>query len=232
MSKNLEKLKQVESLPIFPLPLVLMPNELVPLHIFEDRYQKMLADVASAGDMFGIVYFEPVESFIDRPVVGSIGCLAEVRDRDTMADGRSNIVVLGTTRFQLSEYADTDEPYLVAEVEFFEDAEEDPSIVDPLADEVFAVFERIAKAAFAMSGNRSRFPEITRTDPESFSFLTASAFSFDNDYKAGLIEMTSTVERLEKLHTVMKKAVRQMEETAGIQKAAQTNGHSKKKLDI
>ena len=232
MSKTLEKLREIKSLPIFPLPMVLMPNELMPLHIFEERYRTMLSDVAGSNNFFGINMFEPEDQFVTRPEIGSVGCIAEIRDRQTMDDGRSNIITLGGARYRLVDYLDTPSPYLVAEVEFFEDDPEDPAVVDPLADEVFTIFERIAKAAFEMSGSRGRFPEITRTDPESFSFLTAAAFNFENDHKYRLIEMTSTTVRLEELKRILSAAVVRMEENAGIKKAAQTNGHSHKKLDI
>jgi Lon protease-like protein len=52
MSELLEKFSGIKHLPIFPLPLVMVPGELVPLHIFEERYRKMLRDV-EAGDRPG-----------------------------------------------------------------------------------------------------------------------------------------------------------------------------------
>lgn len=232
MSEALEKLRDVDRLPIFPLPLVLMPNELLPLHIFEDRYQKMLRDIEHTGNMFGVTFFEPVETFLDRPEIGSIGCVAEVRDAQSMPDGRSNIITLGTVRYRLIDVLDSGEPYFVGNVEFFEDQEEDAEVLGPLSDNVFETFERIAKAAFKMSGNRGRFPEIARTDPESLSFLAAAAFNFENSLKYRLVEMTSTVERLKRLREILEKTVEQMEESAEIQSVAKTNGHSKKRLDL
>ena len=59
MSEALEKVLGIERLPLFPLPLVRLPNEILPLHIFEDRYQQMLSDVEAANKMFGVLLFEP-----------------------------------------------------------------------------------------------------------------------------------------------------------------------------
>ncbi len=232
MTERLEKMAGVDRLPIFPLPLVLLPNEMLPLHIFEDRYQAMLADIADTGSMFGITLFEPNEAFIERPDLDTIGCVAEVRDIETLDDGRANIVVVGLVRYRLLGYADTRTPYLMGEVEFFEDDAESPATLDPLADEVFKIFERVAKAAFKLSGKRGTFPAIARTDPESFSFLCSAAFSFENEFKYRLLETTSTVERLEKLREVLVKAAGELESSADIRHAAETNGHSKKKLDL
>jgi len=129
----------------------------------------------------------------------------------------------------------TDRPsglYLIGEVEFFEDETENNNELDPLADEVFALFERMAKAAFKMSGNRGSFPEIQRADPEALSFLITAAFNFENEKKYQLLETTSTSERLRNLKDVLDHAVGQMEESADIQSISRTNGHSKKKIDL
>jgi ATP-dependent Lon protease len=232
MSENLEKLRGVDRLPVFPLPLVLLPNEMLPLHIFEDRYQEMLADISHTGNMFGITLFEPAQPFIERPALDTIGCVAEVREIEKLDDGRANIVVLGLVRYRLLGYAETGSGYLTGELQFFDDDVEDPAKLEPLADEVFRIFERVAKAAFKLSGKRGAFPEIARTDAESFSFLCSAAFSFENELKYRLLETTSTVERLEKLRDVLVKAAGGLEESAEIRHAAETNGHSKKKLDL
>lgn len=232
MSEALDKVRGIRHLPLFPLPLVMLPNELLPLHIFEDRYRQMLRDVEQTGKFFGVTLFEPIESSIERPPLGSIGCVAEIRESELLEDGRSNILALGLVRYRLVDYSDAGEPYLVGEVEYFEDADGDPEIVGPLAEDVFGLFERMAKAAFKMSGSRGHLPEIQRTDPESLSFLITAAFNFDNEKKYRLLEMTSTSERLEELQQVLEKTVDQIEESADIQTVAKLNGHSKKKLDI
>ncbi len=232
MSEALEKVAGITHLPIFPLPLVMLPNELLPLHIFEDRYRQMLRDVEQEGNFFGVTLFEPQESFIEMPPVGTVGCVAEIRESETLPDGRSNILTLGIARYRIANYMDAGEPYLVAEIEFFEDEKEPASEVGPLADEVFGLFERMAIAAFKMSGNRGRLPEIQRTDAEALSFLITAAFNFDNDKKYGLLEMTSTLGRLTELQEVLNQAVGQIEESAEIQSVSRTNGHSKKKIDI
>lgn len=232
MSEALDKVKGIHHLPLFPLPLVMLPKELLPLHIFEDRYRKMLADVQREHQFFGITCFEPNESFIERPAIGTIGCVAELRDVDTLPDGRSNIVTLGIVRYRLMEYVDTDEPYLIGDVEYFEDDPEESNVIEPLADEVFALFERLAKAAFKMGGSRGTFPEIQRTDPESMSFLITAAFNLENANKYSMLAMASTSERLTKLREILLRTVDQMEESADIQTVARQNGHSKKKIDI
>jgi Lon protease-like protein len=231
MSQGLEKVRGLRHLPIFPLPLVLLPGEILPLHIFEEKYKQMLVDVSDERNLFGITLFEPTEAYIDRPTVGSIGCVAEIREAETLQDGRSNIVIMGVARYRLTDYVESGDPYLVGDLEFF--ADDDPAgDVAGLADEVFGLFDRIAKAAYRIGGSRGRSPELERTDPESLSFLVTAAFNFENDRKYHLLEMTSTHKRLVELKAVLDQAVLQMEESAQIQTASRLNGHSKKKLDV
>ena len=232
MSEALEKVSGIKHLPLFPLPLVLLPNELLPLHIFEPRYRQMLKDVALRKNMFGVSFFNPQESFIEKPTAGSVGCVAEVREAQTMPDGRSNILTIGIVRYRLIDYVDGGEPYLLGDVEFFEDEKEDGKVLNPLADEVFRLFRRIALAAHKLGGERGTFPDVAQTEPEALSFLVTAAFNLEPDLKYQLLETRSTVERLERLKEILVSSVGKMEESAEIHKIARTNGHSKKKIDI
>ena len=210
----------------------MLPNELLPVHIFEDRYRKMLSDVEREGKLFGVTFFDPQQSFVEKPATGTVGCVAEIRESETLPDGRSNILTFGLIRYRLIDYVDADEPYLVGEVEFFEDDKDDAKELDPLSDKVFALFERMAKAAFKMSGNLGQLPEIQRADAEALSFLITAAFNFENDKKYQMLAMTSTLERLKQLKEVLDTAVIRLEESAEIQSVSRTNGHSKKKIEL
>lgn len=232
MSDALEKVAGITELPIFPLPLVLLPNEIVPLHIFEPRYRQMLVDLPDYRNMFGVSMFEPGLDAPDRPPFETIGCVAEIREAEPLDDGRSNILVIGVVRYRVVEYVYGLHEYLLASVDFFEDDPFDAETVPPIADEVFVLFERMANAAFRLSGSRGRFPEIQQTDPESLSFLITAAFNFENEVKYRLLAMTSTADRLIYLKEVLEKAVVQVEQSADINTVARTNGHSKKKIDF
>jgi len=232
MSEAFEKVAGIRHLPIFPLPLVLLPNELLPLHIFEERYRKMLADVEADKHLFGITFFNPTEDFIEKPEIGTVGCVAEVRDVQMLPDGRSNIVTTGVIRYRLNDYIEAGELYLVGDVEFFEDEAEDEEALNPVADEVFGLFRRIAKAAHRLSGERGVFPDIPQAEPEQLSFLVTAAFNLEAAMKYELLETRSSVERLTRLREILVQAVDKMEDNAEVQKIARTNGHTKKKIDL
>src|ERR1044072_3756305 len=157
MSDASEKVVGIKHLPLFPLPFVLLPNELLPLHIFEPRYRQMLKDIGLEKNLFGVTYHNQEETLSEKPLIDTIGCVAEVRELQSLPDGRSNILSIGVIRYRLLDYVDTGDPYFVGDLEFFEDEEEDEAILKPLSDEVFRLFRRIAKAAHKLSGERGRF---------------------------------------------------------------------------
>lgn len=232
MSEELEKVLGIKQLPIFPLPLILLPHEILPLHIFEERYRKMLKDIELKKNMFGISLFAPQDEFAEKPALGTVGCVAEIRESQMMEDGRSNILTIGLVRYHLIDYIDEGEPYLVGDVEFFEDEPEDEAILNPLADEVFDLFTRVAKAAHKLSGQQGDFPKIPQAPPEQLSFLVSAAFNLDNEIKYKMLELRSTSDRLTELKDILGQAVTQVEESANINKISRTNGHAKKKIDI
>ncbi|MEO6588756.1 MAG: LON peptidase substrate-binding domain-containing protein [Pyrinomonadaceae bacterium] len=232
MSDAIEKVLGITQLPIFPLSIVLMPSEVLPLHIFEERYRQMLEDVELKKNLFGLSYFNPQETFEEKPETGTVGCVAEISGVQKMPDGRSNVLSVGVIRYRIMEYVQTDDPYIVAEVEFFEDLSEDTEILTPLADEVFSLFNRVAKAAHNISGQQGEFLEIPQAEPEQLSFLISSAFNLEKELKYKMLETRSTMERLENMKTILVKAVKKIEDSANIHKISQTNGHSKKKINF
>jgi len=232
MSEALEIVAGIRHLPIFPLPLVLLPNELLPLHIFEPRYRQMLKDIGLEKNLFGVTYFNQENTLSEKPPVDTIGCVAELRELQSLPDGRSNILSIGVIRYRLLDYVDSGDPYFVGDVEFFEDYEEDETVLAPLSDEVFRLFRRIARAAHKLSGERGRFPDIPQAEPQALSFLVTAAFNLEPEMKYKMIEIRSTIERLERLREILKQTVGKMEESADIHKISQTNGHAKKKIDL
>ena len=78
MSDALDKVRGVRELPLFPLPVVLFPGVPMPLHVFEERYRRLLADVRVTNNLFGLPFFDEAESAEGRPAVGHVGCAAEV----------------------------------------------------------------------------------------------------------------------------------------------------------
>src|SRR4029079_18746362 len=80
---------RISDLPVFPLPLVLLPGELLPLHIFEPRYRELVGRCLAGPGPFGVV-------LDDDSGVREVGCLArDLTVLERLADGRLNVVVSG-----------------------------------------------------------------------------------------------------------------------------------------
>jgi ATP-dependent Lon protease len=232
VSEATDKVRGINELPVFPLPVVLFPGVPLPLHIFEPRYRQMLTDIHFSNDLFCVAYFDPSVSENDVPPAGHVGCVAEVTETQTFPDGRSNILTLGVIRYRIESYAERGDPYLVARVSYFEDDDEDQSLLAESAREVAETFTRIAQAVRTLNDERANLPDISDTEPQRLSFLVAAAMEIDAEVKQELLELTSTSVRLERLRGMLSLAVKSYEERARMHELAKGNGHSGRKIEI
>jgi Lon protease-like protein len=192
----------------------------------------MLEDVRSQDNLFGLSYFDESSSVLDLPPAGHVGCVAEVREIQELADGRSNILTVGLVRYRLEAYRETSEPYLVGRASFFEDEVEDSDFLAPRAQHVMDLFLRIARAVRSINDERAQLPDLPETDPEHLSFLVASAIELDLGIKQELLELNYTSERLKRLRDLLARTVNGYEERARIHTLAKGNGHSNRKVNI
>jgi ATP-dependent Lon protease len=232
MSEAMDKVRGVRELPLFPLPVVLFPGVPLPLHIFEPRYREMLADIRIGNNLFGLSYFDSSTSEKEVPPIGHVGCVAEVSEEQALPDGRSNVLTIGLIRFRLEEYVDSDSPYLVARVSFFEDQDEDDDALENRSREVAETFTRIARAVRTLNDERATLPDISDTEPQRLSFLVAAAMEIDTEVKQELLELRSTGERLRRLRDMLVRVVTGYEERARVHELAKGNGHSGKKIEL
>src|SRR3954471_23928911 len=151
MSEAMEKVRGVRELPIFPLPVVLFPGMPMPLHIFEERYRKMLTDIRAGNNLFGLSFFDPAASERDVPLAGHIGCVAEVAETQALPDGRSNILAVGVVRYEVESYVERGDLYLVGRANYFEDDDESESAVNEDSQDVAKMFMRVANSIRVMN---------------------------------------------------------------------------------
>jgi Lon protease-like protein len=232
MTDSFERVRGVSELPLFPLPLVMFPGVPMPLHIFEERYRRMLADVRAGNNLFGLSYFDLNAATNTRPPPGHVGCAAEVVEAQLLPDGRSNILTVGLIRYRLVEYVEAGEPYLVGRVEFFEDEPEDEVLLSERARQVAKLFTRIARAVRNLNDDRAGLPELPDSEPERLSFLVAASMELDAEAKQGLLELRSGAQRLERISNLLSQVVGNYEERARTHKLARGNGHGGKHLNL
>src|SRR3954453_21654012 len=128
----------VERFPLFPLGIVLLPTEVVPLHIFEERYKLMIRECLDSDGEFGIVW-------LSDDGLRDVGCTARVNQvLDEFDDGRMNILVAGARPFRLLRRIE-DLPYPAGDVELLEDF--DPEADPALAEKARARYAELVETA-------------------------------------------------------------------------------------
>ncbi|HEX3085666.1 MAG TPA: LON peptidase substrate-binding domain-containing protein [Pyrinomonadaceae bacterium] len=232
MSEAMEKVRGVRELPIFPLPVVLFPGMPMPLHIFEERYRKMLTDIRAGNNLFGLSYFDAADSERELPPAGHIGCVAEVAETQALPDGRSNILAVGVVRYEIESYVESGDLYLVGRARYFEDEDEETPSLTTQSHDVAAMFMRVANSIRAINDERGSLPDISDTDPQRLSFLVSAAMEIEVDQKQELLELKSTSERLNRLRDLLANVVGNYEERARLHSVAKRNGHAGKKIDL
>jgi Lon protease-like protein len=194
--------------PLFPLDLVALPTEFVPLHIFEARYRTMVAECLERDSDFGIVW-------LSDDGLKPIGCAVAIeRVLERMEDGRINILTRGTRPFRLIERQD-DLAYPAGTVEFLGDRDEEP---DPAALQV----ARDAYAALVLEATDNEI------DGDRLAAMTAydmaATVEFGLEAKQGLLELRSENARLRLLAQLMRAALKRLEFVDRAQARARSNG--------
>jgi len=206
-------------LPIFPLSVVLFPGTPLPLHIFEPRYKRMLADCLSEDRRFGLT---PAAGSGDVPEPGTVGCIAEVRVNQELPDGRSNIVVMGGSRFTLSRLLPETLPYLVALVQTFED---EPG-TEPRREDLETLRDLFRRYADSLQQLQDAVPQETSLPDEasSLSFHVAGSLECDLGIKQRLLAERSTARRVKALTLLLPVLTSAVQAGLNVHRRAHTNG--------
>lgn len=202
----------VQDFPLFPLGLVALPHEYVPLHIFEERYRTMIGECLDHGTEFGIVWARAADDEDEAP---SVGCAMEItRVLERMEDGRLNILARGTRPFRVVEEA-THLPYPAATVEFLADAEE---IVDEdLVGSGQEAYRSLVEQATDNEPDADELAEMT-------AYAMAATVEFGLEAKQNLLELRSENARLRLVTRLFRAATKRLEFIEKAQVRAKSNG--------
>jgi Lon protease-like protein len=202
-----------QGFPLFPLGIVALPHESVPLHIFEQRYRTMIerclqAEPGTTEREFGILWLSEQE-------LKPIGCACEVeRVLERMDDGRLNILARGTRPFRLLERQD-DLPYPAGVVEFLSEPEEQPDT--GAGDAARALYRELVLDATDREIDASELEQMS-------AYSMAATVEFDIDAKQELLELRSENARLRLLAQLIEAAIERMELIERAQVRALSNG--------
>jgi Lon protease-like protein len=196
-----------DNFPIFPLPLVLLPTELAPLHIFEERYKRMINLCIEEAAEFGIVW-------LGDSGLADVGCTARITELiDRMDDGRMNIVVRGGKPFRLLRRID-ELPYPAGDIELLDDDEE---ASESHADAVRSSYAEVVEKA---TDERPKEEDLAEMD----AYRMAATIELEPQLKQKLLDSRSEDERLEIVEDLFTKAVARLERAEHVSEVARSNG--------
>ena len=186
--------RQQRALPLFPLNIVLFPNAVLPIHVFEERYKLMVQRCLDADSKLGVVLIksgsevgEPAEPHL----TGTLGGIVRV---DRLDDGRMLISVAGEERFRILEITQR-QPFLEGQVEVLE---EDVDVTVPPEDmeAIRAAVTQHIRLLLGLRGGWVREATMPKA-PVSLSYFVGSLVQSGLAEKQALLEETSTVRRLQ-----------------------------------
>jgi Lon protease-like protein len=163
----------MDEIGLFPLGMVLLPGEQVPLHIFEPRYRELIGECLDEEREFGLVLSDDE----GMRAIGTTAAVVEVSQR--FDDGRLDIVVEGRERFRVD--AETEgRSFLTARISALEDAEDTPT--EREIEQALEAYRKVASEAEAKA-------EEPGVDVDALSYWLAARVDFGPGIKQGLAEL-------------------------------------------
>ncbi len=190
-------------LPLFPLPLVLFPRTILPLHIFEPRYKQMIRDCVKNNWEFGVLLAKKDSHEMT-------GCSAAVSEvLRSYRDGRMDILVEGRRRFEVSGL-DRERLYLRGQAEFFEDSGNEPAD-EAMRRQAVELFNRLIEVI------RRNDPSVQEEPPslgeKELSFQMMSRVPAEPAWKQELLELRSERERVVRVVLYLQQMVDYLEKS-------------------
>jgi Lon protease-like protein len=182
------------TLPLFPLSLVLFPGMALPLHIFEERYKRMINLCIREGRDFGVVLAGASTATPGQPLTYPVGTTAHITGATRLPDGCMNLITAGERRFRIRAL-DWDLEYCMAEVEWIIEPASEADALRRSAERRWDAFRR----QIAGLTNEEYTGSDLSTDPTEASYSLAASLPVNNTEKQLLLEATDTAARLREI---------------------------------
>jgi uncharacterized protein len=185
-------------MPLFPLGTVLYPGQVLPLHIFEERYRQLVADLLAGPEPreFGVIAIRHGrETGVDGvSALYQTGCAARLRQVERYPDGRFDLITVGSQRFRLLGLGEP-APYLHGDVGLLPDEPGDEAEAAVAVTVVQRAFRAYVDLLSERGGARVTVPELP-DEPVLLSYLVAAAIVVDLPVKQDLLEEPDALRRL------------------------------------
>lgn len=221
-------MRQIQ-VPLFPLNTVLFPRMPLPLHVFEERFRKMIARCVEENSPFGVVLARDPEERGDE--IARVGTVARIHVAHELEGGRYNVLAVGDERFAVLGRERTSDDYDVAFGETLIDLPTNPEHLEPLISEVKRLFGRYFDALIAKAGLQTPGYE-PPDDPSALSFVVASVIQLPLERRQQFLESTSTSERLQQEIALLQRGVKKIIDSEAAAQVARPLDSAKAREEI
>ncbi len=201
----------VREFPLFLLPTVALPGELIPLHVFEERYKTMVEECLEGEHQFGILW-------LSDDGLREVGCAVQVEKLlERLDDGRMNVLVRGTRPFRVLE-RQSHLAYPAGVIEFVQDRSEDPDA--GLLEGAHEAYAELVQRATDRTPEESELRDMS-------AYAMAATVDFGLDAKQGLLDLRSENARLRLVTRLFRAAMKRLDLVERAEERARSNGKVK-----
>lgn len=196
----------MERLPLFPLDTVLFPKQVLPLHIFEERYKTMIGRCIEEGAPFGVVLIRSGKQVGGDAVPHDVGTTARIARVQRLPDGKINLITLGGHRFRVLSL-DRSEPYLTGDVEYLISEAAEGGAVQREAERVATLFAEQFRLIMAVSNQWTRELNLPG-EADALADFVAAQIEAPADVKQELLETLPVLDRLRRESELLGELIR------------------------
>jgi len=208
-------------LPLFPLNIVLYPNMFLPLRIFEPRYHALVRYCVEEEEPFGVVLIaegQPEDRENIKPY--KIGTAADIVQVDELSEDRMNIWIAGSERFEILNYYQSPDEYLVGHVLPIDDEDADPLLFLEQSNALNSLLQRYLELKMRLnSEDPNRLDYQLAQDPGVASYQIATILDISLAEKQQLLEIKGLQDRLNREHTLLKRETAYLEQLLSTQRS-------------
>jgi Lon protease-like protein len=194
--------------PLFPQNTVLFPRMPLPLHVFEERFRKLIERCADQKERFGVVLATDAEEL--GRTSARVGTLARIHALQRLDDGRMNVLAVGDERFAVLRLRETPDDFQIATIETLQDTPVPGEGMETLVQEVRRLFGVYFEALVAKAGIEAPAYDLPG-DPSDLSFVVASVVQLPLARRQSFLELTNTTERLQQEVSLLQRSIARLD---------------------
>jgi Lon protease-like protein len=213
-------------LPLFPLNTVLFPGMPLHLHIFEERYKKMVRLCLDRGVPFGVALIKQgAEAFGPPAETHPVGCTARILEVEPLAEGRMNLVAVGQERFRTLLTDRKRAPYLTGIVEALPLVDGDEAALENAGQRLKPWLKRYLEMLAASGGIQMQAADMP-DEPHTLAYLAAISLQVPNAEKQEFLAIEETSELLGRLYKAYQREVALLQAMMNRAKPGEIEGFS------